>query len=115
MTTTSSDSERMQDRLRLIEEMLITNPDDPFLHYAAALEHRKAGNTSKARVILSDLMISQPEYLGTYYQLGKILEQEGQTENAVEVYRKGKQIAEMKNDVKTLGELSEALMLLDED
>lgn len=115
MTATSSDSERMQNRLRLIEEMLITNPDDPFLHYAAALEHQKAGNTAKAREILGDLMIHQPEYLGTYYQLGKILEQEGKTEDAVEVYHKGKQIAEMKNDIKTLGELSEALMLLDED
>ena len=36
------------ERLKLIKEMLETNPDDSFLKYAAALEYEKDGNRKQA-------------------------------------------------------------------
>lgn len=103
------------DRLRMIEEMLSSNPDDPFLKYAAALEYRKRGNTTLAIASFKDLIRNHPDYLGTYYQLGKMLEDEGEIEQALKIYRRGQVIARAQSDSKTLGELSEALMLLEDD
>jgi tetratricopeptide (TPR) repeat protein len=101
------------ERLKMIEVMLETNPRDSFLHYAAALEHQKQGDTTQAIKILRQLIKQSPDYLASYYQLGKILEEKGKTEEAIEVYQQGKSVARKQNDMKTLGELSEALMLLD--
>ena len=36
------------DRLKLIKEMLETNPDDSFLKYAAALEYETDGKIKKS-------------------------------------------------------------------
>jgi len=93
--------------------MLETNPKDSFLHYAAALEHQKNGDLSQAIKILKNLIKQDPDYLASYYQLGKILEDRSRAEEAVEVYKAGKSVAAKKNDMKTLGEIAEALMLLD--
>ncbi|MFN8700216.1 MAG: tetratricopeptide repeat protein [Flavobacteriales bacterium] len=101
------------ERLKMIEVMLETNPRDSFLHYAAALEHQKQGDIAQAIKILRQLIRQSPDYLASYYQLGKILEERGKTEEAIAVYQQGKSVARKQNDMKTLGELSEALMLLD--
>jgi tetratricopeptide (TPR) repeat protein len=103
----------MQDRLKMIETMLETNPKDSFLHYAAALEHQKNGEITTAIKIIQKIIKNDPEYLASYYQLGKMLEERNKMEDAVEVYKSGKSVARKQNDMKTLGELSEALMLLD--
>jgi tetratricopeptide (TPR) repeat protein len=103
----------IQDRLKMIETMLETNPRDSFLHYAAALEHQKNGELTQAVKILKSIIKNDPDYLASYYQLGKILEDRNKVDEAIEVYKAGKDIARKQNDSKTLGELSEALMLLD--
>ncbi len=93
--------------------MLETNPRDSFLHYAAALEHQKNGDLNGAIKIMQKIVKNDPDYLASYYQLGKMLEEKNKAEEAVEVYKSGKSIARKQNDMKTLGELAEALMLLD--
>jgi tetratricopeptide (TPR) repeat protein len=103
----------MQDRLKMIETMLETNPKDSFLHYAAALEHNKNGDNNSSIKILKGIIKADPEYLASYYQLGKILEEKGKIEEAIQIYKDGKSVAKKQNDMKTLGELAEALMLLD--
>jgi len=103
----------MQERLKMIENMLETNPRDSFLHYAAALEHHRNGDLAMAIKILQKIVKNDPDYLASYYQLGKMLETKGKSEDAVSIYKAGKFIARKQNDTKTLGELSEALMLLD--
>lgn len=102
-----------QDRLKMIEVMLETNPKDSFLHYAAALEHHKNGDINTAIKILKSIVKNDPNYLASYYQLGKLLEEKGKSEEAIEFYLSGKDVAKKQSDTKTLGELSEALMLLD--
>lgn len=103
----------MTDRLRMIEQMLETNPEDSFLRYCAALEYRKRGDNVRATEILEALVMHDPDYLASYYQLGKMLEEQGKADRAIKQYQAGKEIARKKNDSKTYGELSEALMLLD--
>lgn len=102
-----------QDRLKMIESMLETNPKDSFLQYAAALEYQKNGDINGAIKSIQKLIKNDPEYLASYYQLGKLLEEKGKTAEAISIYKSGKSVAKKQSDMKTLGELSEALMLLD--
>ena len=101
--------------MELIEEMLEKNPDDTFLNYAAALEYKKDEEIDKAIAMFRRIIDKDPENLPTYYQLGKILKKKNKTQEAIDFYKKGRELAKKKNDVKTLGELSEALLILDED
>ena len=94
--------------------MLSTNSKDPFLNYAAALEYSKFGD-KKAISLLEDVADFDPKYLGTYYLLGQIYEEVDQLEKAISIYRRGRKIANEQNNNKTLGELNEALMLIDEE
>ncbi|MEM7163251.1 MAG: tetratricopeptide repeat protein [Bacteroidota bacterium] len=102
----------VEDRLTFMEEMLDTNPNDPFLLYAIAVEYRNKGEEKKTEQIFTKLVKEHPEYLPSYYQLGQILEKKGKMSKAIALYRKGKVLAEKANDQKALGELSEALLIL---
>jgi tetratricopeptide (TPR) repeat protein len=64
--------------------------------------------------MLEELQQKDPEYLATYYQLGKMQEENGLPEKAISTYQSGIELAKKQNDRKALGELNEALMLLEE-
>ncbi|MFY9311118.1 MAG: tetratricopeptide repeat protein [Bacteroidia bacterium] len=104
----------MTSRILSIQEMLEKEPGDSFLRYALALEYSKE-DISKAIELLEELLAKDPNYLGAYYQLGKYYEQNGNTSKAADCYTKGITIAKAQNNRKTLGELNEALLMLDED
>ncbi len=101
------------ERLFQILKMLETHPEDPFLHYASAIEYEKMEEFKEAKKILSHLISIHPEYLPSYYRLGQILEQLKETEEAIECYQRGLKLAKTNGDFKAAGEISEALMLLD--
>ena len=100
-------------RLDQILKMLETHPNDPFLLYASALEYEKREQSARAVEILEKLMLSQAEYLPSYFKAGQLHELLGNAERAIEIYLQGKKLARLQKDFKTEGELSEALMLLD--
>ncbi len=102
-------------RLDLILDMLEKDSNDTFLIYAAALEYQKEGNQKKAVGHLENLTVRFPDYLAAYYTLGKIYENTGEFDKAITTYKKGKEVAKKQKDEKTIGELTEALMLLDEE
>jgi Tfp pilus assembly protein PilF len=93
--------------------MLKSEPQDSFLNYALALEYAKINDIKKAIELLEKLLENDENYLGAYYQLGKYYEQIEQLQNAVITYEKGVIIAQKCNNRKTLGELNEALMMLE--
>ncbi len=109
------DQENKRDRLELVENMLKKNPKDVFLNYAAALEYLKRDKRNKAKETFKQVLKLDETYVGAYYQLGKIFEEEDNLKKAIKIYQKGRQIAEKQKDQKSFGELTEALMILDED
>jgi tetratricopeptide (TPR) repeat protein len=102
------------ERLALIREMLKQNPGDPFLKYAAALEHKKTGDVHTALTYLTELSVDVPDYLATYYQLGKLHEEHNRLNEAIEIYQMGILVAEKQGDNKALSELREALFMLED-
>ena len=101
-------------RLRHIQEMLKNEPDDSFLNYALALEYAKENDIKKAIELIERVLVRDENYLGAYYQLGKYYEQTDLLPEAVITYKRGVVIAQQKNDRKTLNELNEALMMLED-
>lgn len=102
-------------RLQQIKEMLEKEPNDSFLNYALALEYAKVNDLKKAIEIIEALLIRDKNYLGAYYQLGHYYEQTEQPQSAIATYKKGIIIAQEQKNRKTLGELSEALMILEDE
>jgi tetratricopeptide (TPR) repeat protein len=101
-------------RLEEILQMLKEDPHDPFLNYVLALEFAKLGNIDTAIDALEGIISRDENYLGSYYQLGKFYEQSLQNEKAIEIYRRGIEVARKQKNMKALGELSEALLMLED-
>jgi len=101
-------------RLSQIEEMLKTEPNDSFLNYALALEFAKANDVHKAIELIENVLLREENYLGAYYQLGKFYEQIQDLPKAIATYTKGIVIAKSIKNNKALGELNEALWMLED-
>lgn len=102
------------DRKALLRDVLRENPNDAFARYALALEYKKEELPGKARELLESLRLEQPDYLPTYYQLGKLIETAGDDEGALAIYREGLQLAILQHDLKTRSELEEAIWMLED-
>ena len=101
-------------RIEAIKEMLKNDPSDSFLIYALALEYEKTNQLNKAVLILEELKSTQPNYLPTYYKLGKLYELLLNNVAAVAVYKLGLVVAKAQSEMKTLGELNEAIVNLED-
>lgn len=93
------------DRLQKLKEFLQNNPHDSFLRHALALEYIKAGDDMAAKNEFEGLLSHDPSYVGSYYHLGKLLERNGGTEQAIAVYAKGMEEAKKAGEMHAFGEL----------
>jgi tetratricopeptide (TPR) repeat protein len=96
-------------RIHQLKEFLREDPDDAFSAYALALEYLKMNDLPLAEATLTELVEQQPDYLASYYQLGKVLEVMGRPEDAIAVFKKGIIIAQNQRNRHTLAELQGAL------
>lgn len=96
------------ERIEKLKEFLKTNPDDNFIKHALALEYIKIGDDEKGKEFFENIVAKNPEYVGSYYHLAKLLERIGETEKAIETYEKGMEEAKKINDMHAFGELRSA-------
>lgn len=92
-------------RLEKLLEFIKNEPDDEFLKYALATEYLRLNDTGKALAYYEDLVNNHPNYVGTYYHLGKLYEALNRKPDAVSTYEKGMQIARGKRDNHAFAEL----------
>lgn len=104
-----------EERLKKLKEWEAQKPDDAFFKYAIAQEYISAGGDAEAKKYLDLLADKFPDYLATYYQLGKLHERLQETEQAIAAYNKGKEVARVSGDNKTLRELKEAIAQLEDE
>jgi len=95
-------------RLAKLLEFLENDPNDSFILYALATEYNSLNDTEKAFTYYTKLVNEHPDYVGTYYHLGKLYEKESQKDKAIEVYQKGMLAARAKRDMHALSELQGA-------
>jgi tetratricopeptide (TPR) repeat protein len=84
---------KAEERLKTLLEFLSQDPDDTFTRYAIATEYNNMGDTDTAQMHYEYLIAHHPDYVGTYYHLGKLYEKKSWTEKAIETYQKGMQVA----------------------
>ena len=102
-------------RLVQLKEMLKADPGDPFLHYAIAQEHLSSGDFQEANTSFAHLAEAHPDYVATYYHYGMSLYKSGEENQAVEIWRKGKEVALAAGDRKTAAEIAEILDDFDDE
>ncbi len=97
------------ERIEKLQKMLVSEPADPFLMHALALEHIKAGNDPAAERLFIEILSRNPGYVGSYYHLGRLLERNGRLNDAMEWYEKGMKTAREQGDGHSYNELQTAL------
>ena len=99
-----------------VQILLQTNPKDNFLRFALAKEYEKLQKNQAAREVYEEIVSDSPDYIGTYYHLGKILEKLNEPAAAFKIYTLGMAKAKELNENHARNELAGArLELGDED
>ncbi|MFT7073999.1 MAG: tetratricopeptide (TPR) repeat protein [Patiriisocius sp.] len=102
----------MKSRIEQLKEFLNEDSKDSFLTYALALEYVRVEKNDIARDCFLKLIKDDENYIASYYQLGKLYESLSDLEKAIEIYKKGINIAQKSENKKTLLELQEAYNML---
>jgi len=83
-------------------------PGDNFLRHALALEYIKLGKDEDAKTLFEAVLNDSPDYVGSYYHLGKLLERNGEPGKAIDCYETGMKQAKIANDQHAYNELQAA-------
>ncbi len=102
------------DKIEKLRNFLHESPDDSFLKHALALEMVKLGQDQEAYNLFTEILNLHPEYIGSYYHLGKLLERIGEEQKALKIYQKGMDAARKAGDAHALNELKVAWEALSE-
>jgi tetratricopeptide (TPR) repeat protein len=95
-------------RVDKILEMMQSDGKDAFLQHALALEYIKLGQLEPALEQFLDLLSVNPDYVGSYYHLGKLYESLGDANNALNAYEKGMEVAKKLKEQHAYNELMSA-------
>lgn len=98
------------DRLAALLDFHRADPTDAFTRFALAQEYRKRGDTDTALGYFQALLHDDPDYVGTYYHLGKLYEALGRADEAVATYRTGIAATNRVGDAHARSELQGALL-----
>jgi tetratricopeptide (TPR) repeat protein len=101
-------------RKELIFDMLLKEPNDVFLNYALAMEHLSSEEFKEAELQFKKVLTINPNYLPCFYQLGQVNEKLGNNDIALTYYKQGVDLAKSQNNNKALGELNEAVWMLED-
>ena len=99
-------------RLEQLEKLYAVDPQDADLPYMIALEHGKAGDTAEALSWLDKTIELNANYHYAYFQKAKLLDDDGEIDEAVAVLDQGIALATAAGDAKALGELQELRMVV---
>lgn len=97
------------DRIEKLKEFLRADPDDSFTKHALAMEYMAKGDDGTARLYLEEVLDQDPAAIGSYYQLGKLLERAGETQLALQWYNKGMTAAKAAGEKRAYNELQTAV------
>lgn len=101
-------------RIELLKAYLAEDPADPFMQYALALEFVRLNKFEDAIALLENVIKQNPDYLPSYYQLGKLYEKSSRSTEALKIYADGMKVAREQKDPHTLSELQGAHDMINE-
>jgi len=102
-------------RLEQLNDFLESSPGDAFIIFAIAKEYENLDNLPKALEYYQQLEQNQPDYVGTYYHLGKLYEKMEEPTKAFQTYKDGMQVSKKAGDQHAFSELAGAKLNLGDD
>jgi Tfp pilus assembly protein PilF len=102
----------MSERRDKLTKMLESTPDDPFVHYALAMEDVSEGDEVGAADRLGQLIERNPDYVAAYLQMGQVLARLGDTDAAKGVLKAGIKVAKKAGDAHAASEMDGLLKSL---
>lgn len=105
----------MADRKAMLLQMWENDSKDDFICFALAKEYEKEGDLVEAKKYYETLQSNNPDYVGLYYHLGKLLEAQEDPTAAFQTYKTGMTIAKKIGDQHALSELATAKLELGDD
>src|SRR5687768_1275212 len=103
------------DRLAMLEKMVASGANDPFVRYGLAMEYRRLGQLERATSAFDELLTGHPDYLAAYLMAGGVLVALQRKEQAKALYVRGMALARQQGNSKTLDELESAHAELADD
>ena len=97
------------DRIATFKSFISRAPADPFPRYGLAMEHKGQGQLAEAWAVFSELLEKFPDYVPTYLMAGGTLVGLGRRDEAVDIYRRGIEVAGRRGDSHAKNELVSAL------
>ena len=91
-------------RIKLLNEFIKEEPENPFNWYALGLEYQKS-NIDEARNLFLEIRQKFPNYLPLYYTAAEFFETLEDFENALLFLKEGMKLAKSQSDQKALREL----------
>lgn len=101
------------DRLEKLQHMLAKEPNDTFLLYGIAMEHKKLNDPAAALEFLDRVTRLDPGYCYAYHQKGLVHESQDDADSARQAYREGIAAAMKKGDDHARGEIEAALSMIE--
>ena len=98
------------DRLTTLLQYHEEDPGDSFIRFALASEYGKQGEHIEALKWFEELRENDPDYVGTYYHIGKLYETLDRQSDAITAYKEGIKIAGAQSDQHARSELQSALL-----
>ena len=102
----------MPSRLEMLDKLIARGSNDPFVHYARAMELRGQGDGEQALAAFEQVRERFPAYVPTYLMGGQLAAELGASERAREFLEKGIAAAKTAGDDHALSELAAALATL---
>lgn len=95
-----------------IEQLLATEPNDPFLRYGLAMCCVSDNETDLAQEHFRRLLQDHPDYVSGYFQLAQLLARLGQEEHAKPLLQSGIAVAIRTGDAHAAREMKDFLATL---
>lgn len=102
----------MSKRLDMLDTMIAKGSEDPFVHYARAMELRSLERLDDALGAYQAVMARFPDYVPSYLMAGQVAEQLGRVDEARAALEAGVAAAQRTGDGHALGELRGLLATL---
>jgi FimV-like protein len=102
------------DRIEKLKAFLVVDPYDSFTKHALAMEYIALGEEGIARGLLEEVLERDVDAVGSYYQLGKLLERAGENALALQWYGRGMEAARRAGEKRAYNELRSAYDDLDD-
>ena len=105
--------EETNQRIKKLYQFIEKDPNDPFVRFALAIELIRSERENEAVSYLEELIDKYPDYIGSYYHLGKLYEKINAMNKAARTYEAGMKWAKKLNDTHSLSELLSAYNALE--